>query len=62
MKKNRGNLLLINFRCQEKFNMCSFAKKKPSVDEVEDEEKEKEEKWREKEMKKFVKKNLVKVL
>jgi hypothetical protein len=61
MKKNRGNLLPINFRCQDKFSRCSFAKNKPSVDEVEEEEKEKEEKRREKEMKKFVEKNLVKV-
>jgi len=54
MKKNGGNLSPINFRCQEKFNKCFLAKKKPSAYEVEEEKK----KWKEKEMKKIVKKNL----
>ncbi len=43
-KKNGGNLSPINFRCQEKFNKCFLAKKKPSADEVEEEKKEEEEK------------------
>ncbi len=42
-KKNRGKFLPSNFRRIKKFDECSFAKKKPSANEVKEEEEKEEE-------------------